>query len=845
MFSLFPKGSNLPVLDATPARGHRLQKVLVEKFPTYLMKLQISRIAQRLLLPLAVLGCCWAWAESPAAKPPTHITGRVVNTQTQEALAGIAIYVDGLGTGTYTDANGAFALTVRSSLPLTLVCAGQGFESQRVTITQPPDCDLHIALQEATVSIEQVRVSASLTHEKAKLLPAVVKSVDANFIASHRETTLSQTLAAIPGVHSMSIGNGMGKPMIRGMGFNRIAVVDRGIKQEGQQWGADHGLEFDQMAVQNLGVYKGAMGLQYGGDALGGAIVINDDIPLPDYGIHGNGHLWGGSNSWLLGASAGVGFRNDGFFANGQLTGTQYGDYAVPTDHIVYLTQRIPVYDRRMKNTAGHELDGSLTLGGTGRYGTLAITASHVHQKMGFFPGSHGVPSEERVRPDGNSRNIGLPYALAEHSKLLVNYRTPAQVVGWQFLVDLGVQRNHREEWAEFHTHYPGQTAPAKDADMELLFNLWTYSAAPKVVWHPQEGVEYRFGLDGQYQHHGIGGFNFLLPRYQRGVIGAYATHRSRINQQITVEGGLRVDGAQTRIEAYRDQHLANYLRVYAQADQATQEAYSLRAQALRRNFWNWSLSLGARYTPLEHLALKLYLGRSYRLPSVNELGANGVHHGSYRHEQGDPKMAAEQGYQLDAELQYDNGNIMVALNPFAAYYTNYIYLNPSGQWSLLPHAGQIYQFCQAQARMWGGEMEVHGHPVHGLTVGASGAFLRQDNLTDGYPLPFAPQTKVTGQLAWNLFNARPKWGVLTLRVLPLYLFAQERIARNEDTTPGHFQLNAEVAYRHAFGEQALTLRLACDNALDTKYFNHLSYYRQLGIPEPGRAFTLQVDYSF
>ena len=56
---------------------------------------------------------------------------------------------------------------------------------------------------------------------------------------------------------------------------------------------------------------------------------------------------------------------------------------------------------------------------------------------------------------------------------------------------------------------------------------------------------------------------------------------------------------------------------------------------------------------------------------------------------------------------------------------------------------------------MWGGEMEVHGHPVHGLTVGASGAFLRQDNLTDGYPLPFAPQTKVTGQLAWNLFNAR------------------------------------------------------------------------------------------
>ena len=83
-----------------------------------------------------------------------------------------------------------------------------------------------------------------------------------------------QAMENIPGVQAMDIGSGFSKPMIRGMGFNRIAVLENGIKQEGQQWGADHGLELDAFNIGTVNVLKGPSSLLYGSDAMGGVIAI-------------------------------------------------------------------------------------------------------------------------------------------------------------------------------------------------------------------------------------------------------------------------------------------------------------------------------------------------------------------------------------------------------------------------------------------------------------------------------------------------------------------------------------------------------------------------------------------
>jgi outer membrane receptor protein involved in Fe transport len=69
--------------------------------------------------------------------------------------------------------------------------------------------------------------------------------------------------------------------MIRGLGFNRITVTENGVKQEGQQWGADHGLEIDAFNAGQVSVRKGPSSLLYGSDAMGGAIEVKPATPNP------------------------------------------------------------------------------------------------------------------------------------------------------------------------------------------------------------------------------------------------------------------------------------------------------------------------------------------------------------------------------------------------------------------------------------------------------------------------------------------------------------------------------------------------------------------------------------
>ena len=128
------------------------------------------------------------------------------------------------------------------------------------------------------VSLSEVVVTESYQHLKNKNSTWRMEVVGKEFLREHFTGNLIQTLGTLPGVHSMDIGSGFSKPMIRGMGFNRISVVENGIKQEGQQWGADHGLELDAFNAGQVSIRKGPASLLYGSDAMGGAIEL---VPLP------------------------------------------------------------------------------------------------------------------------------------------------------------------------------------------------------------------------------------------------------------------------------------------------------------------------------------------------------------------------------------------------------------------------------------------------------------------------------------------------------------------------------------------------------------------------------------
>ncbi|MDR1499606.1 MAG: TonB-dependent receptor [Tannerellaceae bacterium] len=663
---------------------------------------------------------------------------------------------------------------------------------------------------------------------------------DEGFLARHLTGNLTQTLEHLPGIHSMDIGSGFAKPVIRGMGFNRISVAENGIKQEGQQWGADHGLEIDAFGVGRITVLKGPASLLYGSDAMGGAIEISQPPPPGEDMIFGEVVALGKSVSGTVAGSVMVGVRHGGWHGRLRYSEQRHGDYHIAADTVVYLTQRMPVEGRRLKNTAGLERDASLYAGYRSGGYLSTYTVSNAYQRSGFFPGAHGLPDVSRLESDGDSRNVGFPYSLVNHLKIASGqqyacYGDDGGSVSVR--LDAGYQRNDREEWSLFHTHYPGQAPPAADPGKELSFTLDTYSLSARLTASAANGFSHTAGLDAQYQANAIGGYSFLLPSYKRFTAGALWLASYRVSEAFSVSGGVRFDYGRLRSDAYHDGYLEAYLvgRGYEGERLA---AYHWSSFPVTRDFGNLSGSVGFVFVMGGGHEVKSNIGRSYRLPGANELASNGVHHGAFRHEQGTPSLSAEEGWQWDVSYAYEGGGVSFSLTPFVALYDNYIYLRPTGEWSALPHAGQIYRYTGAGAFFAGGEAALSIAFLRRLRYDLSAGYVYTYNVDERIPLSFSPPPSMRNMLSFGA-------GRLTAWVELHSVASQGRVARNEDPTPGAHILGAGLSLSVGLGGGDAEVILSGANLFDKAFYNHLSFYRKVEIPEPGRNICLTIKLPF
>ena len=684
--------------------------------------------------------------------------------------------------------------------------------------------------------LPDVVVTESYQQRQAKKSALAVDVVDQDFLRKHFTGNFMQAMENIPGVQTMDIGSGFSKPMIRGMGFNRIAVLENGIKQEGQQWGADHGLELDAFNIGTVNVLKGPSSLLYGSDAMGGVIAITSPpVPSVDM-LFGDVTLLGKSVNGTLGGSFMLGIKKSFWYAQVRYSEQHFGDYRIPTDTIVYLTQKMPVYGRKLKNTAGIERNiGFFAQYQRQRY-KANYSVSNVYQKTGFFPGAHGIPDVSRVEDDGDSRNMELPYSKVNHLKV-----TTLQQYAWEKLVlsgDFGFQNNHREEWSVFHTHYGSQPVPEKDPDKELAFNLNTLSASVKVRFIGSSSWEHALGWDGQHQRNDISGYSFLLPEYYRSTTGLLWITTYKPNNVISVSGGMRYDYGYIHISSHEDAYLADYLRKQGY-DEEQVEHYKWNSHAVKKKFGDYSFSLGLVWTPSERHMVKANVGRSFRLPGANELAANGVHHGTFRHEQGDTNLKSEQGWQMDASYNLRYNGFSISVSPFVSWFSNYIFLRPTGEWSVLPHAGQIYRYTGAEALFAGTEATIDIHFLRSFNYRISGEYVYTYNCDEHIPLSFSPPFSMRNTLTWQRKQVMlyAEWQSIA---------RQNRVDRNEDRTPGvnlfHLGGSLNISIR---GNQAIEITLTARNIFNTRYYNHLSFYRKVEIPEPGRNFQLLIKIPF
>lgn len=783
---------------------------------------------------LLVLWLSFGLSTYAYAQQPTIIEGAVVDSTTLRPLSGVNI----IGENTYaiTDKNGNFSIktTHRSQM---IKVSHVGYASAEFDLENIREEPFILKLKPSITSLEEVFVLGKTGARIEKESATVSVSVNEEFLQANRENSLMQTLRKIPGVSTMTIGSGQSKPTIRGLGFNRVSVIQNGIKHEAQQWGSDHGLEIDQYGIQDIRIIKGPASLMYGSDAIGGVVDIQPSKAPAVDSFGGEVNLLGETNNDLLAVSTGIQGRKERWYYRARLTYRDYADLKVPTDQINYENYIFELYDNDLRNTAGREANGSFSVGYVDGNFRSETFVSNVNAKNGFFANAHGLEVRtSAIDYNVSNRDIDLPFHKVNHIKVTNNTTLNLDRHTLQF--DLGYQNNQREERSE---PVPHGYMPKPPNSRERIFIKNTYSLNVKDILTLDSGHTLSAGINTELQNNNIGGWGFLIPAYGRSTVGAYFFDHYEITENLHVQGGMRYDFGVLRTRSHYDR----YRSPRDNADGTNSTLYLQRAGNKTLDFGSFSGSLGASYIH-GNTTYKFNVGKSFRMPLAHELASDGVNYHMYRYEQGNLNLDPEASYQLDTEVSHVSGRFNFGISPFVNFFDNYIYLNPTSDYV---ETLQVYEYTQAKVFRTGGEVIAGLNVTEDLHVDASAEYVlsrQTSGAKEGFTIPFSPP--LIGTLSANYrLGDLAFLKDLNLNADLRTAAAQKEIVPPEEMTEGYHVINlALISKIDLFANETPSmLRVKLNNFFNTEYYDHTSFYRLIDVPEAGRNLSISLIVPF
>lgn len=705
-----------------------------------------------------------------------------------------------------------------------------GFHAQQIQILVMQDTLVVVKMERAAHELHEVNVESELLKQDERESSVLVDKVNKKFLLEHAAPTLMQTLEALPGVRAASMGVGVSKPVIRGLSLNRVHVYDQGVRQEGQQWGGDHGLELDAYSIDNVEVIKGPSTLMYGSDAFGGVISTHRSLLMPTHTRKASAQLISRTNNMTWGIHTDASTKGRSISTGGKFTLLSYSDYRVPADKYEYNGYILPIEQQKLLNTAGRELHGSGHVGIQRSWGYSFLTLSNFNQRIGLFPGALGRPLESPTAQDGDFRNITLPYQDINHFKCIFNSNVK---MGNAWLEsDIGWQYNQRREHSEPHVHGYG---PTPSGTLGLGLNLHTFSLNSRLHWVPHAPWQCVSGVQLLLQQNKAFGYEYLIPSFVQRQAALYNVAKYTLSSRVVWNIGVRVDVV--RIQAQE-------VRMYLYPSNGI-PVDRLRSSAYYGIFGFASASQGVSIKGSEQWTFKANISHNYRNPSPQELLADGVHHGTFRHEQGDSSLVPERGLQSDVAMVWEGKRGYVSLTPYFNYFDKYIYLSPTGEYSDLPGAGQIYRFVQQDALHAGMECASKWIFTKHIKLGSQVDYVWAQNLETGLPLPFIPPLGMRVEPEATLPFASGVLQNTYIRTTLYYSASQLRVARNERTTPEYLLTHIALGSHIGHASRPWECYLQINNVFDVLYFHHLSRYRILNLPEPGRNFSANLKKSF
>ena len=774
----------------------------------------------------------------------TYSVNGVVTDNFHYPLANITVKLSNTNAFVVSDSLGKFSFQLTNgSYELQVNAIGFHFISNKIVVDGKA-IQTVLKLQSYSHVLKEVTIKSKAAEKRRREESLNIEIVKADFIQRNLGGSLMNTLQRLPGIKTIGIGSGQSKPLIRGLGFNRVVVLDKGIKHEGQQWGADHGLEIDQFAAEEIELIKGAASFAYGADAIGGAIHIKAPIlPAPN-SFGGDINFIGKSNNGLYGTSARLFQRKEKLFFDGRFTYQNYGDYRVPTDTLYVYDFAVGLHKNYLRNTAGRETGIHFNTGYVTEKFKSIFYLSNTYSKSGFFANAHGL-EPRRVDTnlhDASARDILMPSQQVNHFKLI--NRSTLLIDNHNLELEFGYQRNFRQEYNHYINHgymppvYPSAINIPIDLEREFDKQVYAFNAKDQITLGKHL---LQVGLNSELQDNLINGWSFLVPAFQQKSLGLYMYDKWNLSERLLLHGAVRYDLAKLKLFKYTDW--------FTSETRNGTMLQLVRASDLMRSFNSFVWSLGLNYN-LDLFEFKTTLGKSFRIPIAKELGANGVNYHYFSYEKGNPNLNPEQSYQIDFSVAFNTEKWSAKLSPFFNYFPNYIYLNSTASHDYFYGAGnQVFEYAQSEVIRYGGEAQVKYLFNKQWSSEVLIEYLYAEQLSGdkkGYTLPFSAPASALFNLTYSpqkfLGNAASYFS-LDYRITD----KQNNIVPPERKTAGYSLFNFQAGTKLQIGQYPLSISLQLQNVFNTKYLNHTSFYRLISLPEQGRnvVFSVKIPFNF
>src|ERR1035438_2534455 len=206
------------------------------------------------------------------------LTGKVTEKKTGLPLFGVDLFFTELKVGAATDTSGIYNIVHLPKRKLLLKISSLGYKTLIEEVDLGKTTIMDFSLEESPEEMNEVVVTGTSKATEVKRNPVPILVLDRKGIDQNLNTNIIDAIAKLPGIDAVTTGPNISKPFIRGLGYNRVLTLFDGVRQEGQQWGDEHGIEVDQNDISRVEIVKGPASLIYGSDALAGVVNL---IPFP------------------------------------------------------------------------------------------------------------------------------------------------------------------------------------------------------------------------------------------------------------------------------------------------------------------------------------------------------------------------------------------------------------------------------------------------------------------------------------------------------------------------------------------------------------------------------------